>query len=48
MHIYYEVWKLLQKINNKEQFQDGIKTIKKEIYEAYRFRVTKSQYNKII
>ena len=42
MYVYYEVWKLLQKTNNKERFQDGIKIIKREIYEACGFRVTKS------
>ena len=48
MRVYCEVWKLLQKTNNKEQFQDNIKVIKKEIYEACGFCAAKSQYNKII
>ena len=48
MRVYYEVWKLLQETNNKEQFQDSIKAIKKEIYKAYKFYVARSQYNKII
>ena len=48
MRIYYEVWNLLQKIDDKEQLQDGIKAIKKEIYKACKFRVAKSWYNQIV
>ena len=42
MHIYYKVWKLLLKINNKEQFQNNIKIIKKKIYKIYKFYITGS------
>ena len=48
MHVYREVWKLLLQLDNKEQFQNNIKTIKREIYEACGFRAVKSQYNTII
>ena len=48
MHVYWEVWKLLLQLNNKERFQDGIKIIKRKIYEVYGFCAARSQYNQII
>ena len=42
MHVYWEVWKLLLKTDNKEWFQDGIKIIKREIYEVYGFYAARS------
>ena len=40
--------KLLLKINNKEKFQDSIKILKREIYEACGFRVAESRYDRIV
>ena len=37
MYVYWEVWNLLLKIDNREQFWDNIEIIKHEIYEAYKF-----------